>query len=45
MDGVYTAFGQVVDGMAVVDAIEKVPRTGEVPNERIELRGIRIEPK
>jgi peptidyl-prolyl cis-trans isomerase B (cyclophilin B) len=45
LDGVYTAFGQVVDGMAVVEAIEKVPRTGEAPNERIELRGIRIEPK
>ena len=45
LDGVYTAFGRVVDGMAVVEAIEKVPRTGETPNERIELRTIRIEPK
>jgi peptidyl-prolyl cis-trans isomerase B (cyclophilin B) len=45
LDGVYTAFGRVVDGMAVVEAIEKVPRTGETPNERIELRGIRIEQK
>ena len=45
LDGVYTAFGRVIDGMAVVEAIEKVPRTGETPNERIELRGIRIEPK
>jgi cyclophilin family peptidyl-prolyl cis-trans isomerase len=45
LDGVYTAFGRVVDGMAVVEAIEKMPRTGEAPNERIELRGIRIEPK
>jgi peptidyl-prolyl cis-trans isomerase B (cyclophilin B) len=44
LDGVYTAFGRVVDGMSVVEAIEKVPRTGETPNERIELRGIRIEP-
>ena len=43
LDGVYTAFGHVVDGMAVVEAIEKVPRTGEAPNERVELRGIRIE--
>jgi peptidyl-prolyl cis-trans isomerase B (cyclophilin B) len=45
LDGVYTAFGRVVDGMAVVEAIEKVPRTGETPNERIELRAIRIEPR
>jgi hypothetical protein len=28
-----------------VEAIEKVPRTGETPNERVELRGIRIEQK
>jgi cyclophilin family peptidyl-prolyl cis-trans isomerase len=45
LDGVYTAFGRVVDGIAVVEAIEKVPRTGETPNERIELRAIRIEQK
>ena len=43
LDGVYTAFGRVVDGMTVVEAIEKVPRTGEAPNERVELRSIRIE--
>ena len=43
LDGVYTAFGRVIDGIAVVEAIEQVPRTGETPNERIELRGIRIE--
>jgi peptidyl-prolyl cis-trans isomerase B (cyclophilin B) len=45
LDGVYTAFGRVVDGMAVVEAIEKVPRTGEAPNERVELRNVRIEPR
>ncbi len=45
LDGVYTAFGRVVDGLAVVQAIEKVPRTGETPNERIELRTVRIEAK
>ena len=38
LDGVYTAFGRVVDGMAAVDAIEATPRTGETPNARIELR-------
>jgi peptidyl-prolyl cis-trans isomerase B (cyclophilin B) len=43
LDGVYTAFGRVVDGLSVVEAIEKVPRTGETPNERIELRSVRIE--
>jgi peptidyl-prolyl cis-trans isomerase B (cyclophilin B) len=43
LDGVYTAFGRVVDGMAAVDAIEATPRTGEAPNIRIELKTVRIE--
>ena len=43
LDGVYTAFGRVVDGMAAVDAIEAAPRTGEAPNTRIELKRIGIE--
>ncbi|HEX7796476.1 MAG TPA: peptidylprolyl isomerase [Vicinamibacterales bacterium] len=42
LDGVYTAFGRVVDGMSAVDAIEAAPRTGETPNERIDLRTVRI---
>lgn len=42
LDGVYTAFGRVVDGMNVVDAIEQVPRTGEAPNTRIDLKTIRV---
>ena len=45
LDGVYTAFGRVVDGMAAVDAIEASPRTGEAPNTRIELKTVRIEKK
>jgi cyclophilin family peptidyl-prolyl cis-trans isomerase len=45
LDGVYTAFGRVVDGMAAVDAIEAAPRTGETPNERIELRTVRVTPR
>jgi peptidyl-prolyl cis-trans isomerase B (cyclophilin B) len=43
LDGVYTAFGQVVDGMSVVEAIEAVPRTGEAPNARVELKRVRVE--
>jgi len=42
LDGVYTAFGRVIDGMAVVDKIEAAPRTGETPNQRIELKMVRI---
>jgi peptidyl-prolyl cis-trans isomerase B (cyclophilin B) len=45
LDGVYTAFGRVVDGMPVVEAIEAAPRTGEAPNTRIDLRTVRIERK
>ena len=45
LDGVYTAFARVVDGMSVVEAIESTPRTGEAPNTRIDLKAIRIEKK
>ena len=43
LDGVYAAFGRVVDGMAAVEAIEAAPRTGETPNSRIDLTTVRIE--
>jgi peptidyl-prolyl cis-trans isomerase B (cyclophilin B) len=42
LDGVYTAFGRVVDGMPAVETIEATPRTGETPNTRIELKTVRI---
>jgi peptidyl-prolyl cis-trans isomerase B (cyclophilin B) len=42
LDGVYTAFGRVVEGMAAVDAIEAVPRTGETPNSRVDLKTVRV---
>jgi peptidyl-prolyl cis-trans isomerase B (cyclophilin B) len=37
LDGKYTIFGRVTDGFDVLDLIEKVPRQGEHPLERIEL--------
>lgn len=43
LDGVYTAFGKVVGGMDVVDAIERVERKGEEPVTRVEVRRVRIE--
>jgi peptidyl-prolyl cis-trans isomerase B (cyclophilin B) len=43
LDGKYTAFGRVVDGMTAVDAIEASPRNGETPTTRIELRTVRVE--
>ena len=45
LDGQYTAFGRVIDGMAAVEAIEKAPRNDETPITRIDLRTIRIERK
>jgi peptidyl-prolyl cis-trans isomerase B (cyclophilin B) len=45
LDGQYTAFGRVVSGMEVVEAIEKSPREGETPTTRIELRSVRVEKK
>jgi cyclophilin family peptidyl-prolyl cis-trans isomerase len=42
LDGTYTAFGRVIDGIAALDAIETTPRTGETPNTRIELKTVRI---
>jgi peptidyl-prolyl cis-trans isomerase B (cyclophilin B) len=43
LDGVYTAFARVVDGMEAVDAIEGMPRTGETPVTRIDLKTVRVE--
>ena len=45
LDGVYTAFGRVVDGLSVVEAIEAAPRTGETPNTRIELKTVSVRRK
>ena len=42
LDGHYTAFGRVVDGMAAVDAIEASPRNGETPITRVELKTVRV---
>jgi len=42
LDGKYTAFGRVVDGMAAVEAIEQTPVNGETPVTRVELKTVRI---
>jgi len=41
-DGRYSAFARVVDGMDVVEAIEKVPLEGEAPKTRIDLVRVRV---
>ena len=40
LDGKYTAFGRVVDGLAAVDAIAQVAVNGEAPVARIEVRRV-----
>ena len=42
LDGTYTAFGRVVEGMNVVEAIEQVPRDGEAPRTRVDLLRVRV---
>jgi peptidyl-prolyl cis-trans isomerase B (cyclophilin B) len=42
LDGKYTVFGRVVEGMAVVEAIEQSAVTGETPVSRIDLKSVRV---
>jgi peptidyl-prolyl cis-trans isomerase B (cyclophilin B) len=45
LDGVYTVFGKVVEGMNVVQAIAAVPNEGERPTERIDIHAMKVERK
>ncbi len=42
LDNKYTVFGRVVDGMAVVDAIEQAAVNGETPVSRVDLKSVRV---
>jgi peptidyl-prolyl cis-trans isomerase B (cyclophilin B) len=42
LDGKYTIFGRVVDGLSIVEAIEQTPVTGAEPVSRIELKQARV---
>jgi peptidyl-prolyl cis-trans isomerase B (cyclophilin B) len=44
LDNKYTIFGKVIDGFETLDKIEKAPRNGERPVERIELIEAVIKP-
>ena len=42
LDGKYTAFGKVVDGMDVVEKIEQAQVNGETPVNRVELKKVTV---
>ena len=42
LDGKYTVFGRVIDGLDVLDKIESTPVSGESPTTRIGLIKVRI---
>ena len=42
LDGKYSAFGKVVEGLDVIEKIEQVPVNGETPVSRIELRRVTV---
>jgi peptidyl-prolyl cis-trans isomerase B (cyclophilin B) len=43
LDGKYTAFGRVVEGLGVVEAIEQTPVQGETPISPIQVRTVRVD--
>ncbi len=43
LDGKYTVFGRVLDGVSAIEAIERVPLNGEAPVSRVEVVRVRIE--
>jgi peptidyl-prolyl cis-trans isomerase B (cyclophilin B) len=40
LDGLYTAFGRVVEGLDVVERIENVSVNGETPVERVAVKRV-----
>ncbi|HKD07504.1 MAG TPA: peptidylprolyl isomerase [Bryobacteraceae bacterium] len=44
LDGKYSAFGRVIDGMSVLDAFEKEELNGETPQRRLEIVKATIDP-
>jgi peptidyl-prolyl cis-trans isomerase B (cyclophilin B) len=45
LNGQYTVFGRVAEGLAVAQKISTVPATANVPNQRVEIRKVTIREK
>jgi peptidyl-prolyl cis-trans isomerase B (cyclophilin B) len=45
LDGTYTVFGKVVEGMDVVQKIAAVPQENEKPTERVDIYTMKVERK
>jgi peptidyl-prolyl cis-trans isomerase B (cyclophilin B) len=45
LDGTYTVFGKVVEGMDVVEKIAAMPQDNERPTERVDIYSIKVERK
>jgi peptidyl-prolyl cis-trans isomerase B (cyclophilin B) len=44
LDGTYTVFGRVIDGMDVIEKVEAAPVDGETPRTRIDVTRVRVLP-
>jgi peptidyl-prolyl cis-trans isomerase B (cyclophilin B) len=42
LDGKYSAFGRIIDGLSVLETIEAAPVNGDSPITRIELKSVRV---
>ena len=45
LDGKYSAFGKVIEGMDVLDAFDKLELVGESPTTRVEVISAVIDPQ
>ena len=45
LDGTYTVFGRVAEGMDVVEKITAVPVENERPKERVDIYAMKLERK
>jgi peptidyl-prolyl cis-trans isomerase B (cyclophilin B) len=43
LDGTYTVFGRVAEGMDVVEKIALVPQQNEQPTERVDIYSMKVE--